>query len=110
LYLARTRSKKDGKAELTVNTQSMDGKKWPAPVVALYLGNISSQTVISQAADPDPKKHTEQMCEANFYLGEWHLLNNEEQQARMLFTRAQNECPKTFVEYTGAVSELQRLK
>ncbi len=110
LYLARTHGNSDAKTELTMNTRVMDGKKWPAPVVALYLGKADSDTVISQAADPDAQKHTEQLCEANFYVGEWHLLRKEEQQARMFLTKAQNECPKAFREYTGAVSELQRLK
>ncbi|MBF0507239.1 MAG: tetratricopeptide repeat protein [Nitrospirae bacterium] len=110
LYLARARNNSDGETELTLNTKDMDGKKWPAPVAALYLGKSDSTTVISQSVNPEQKKYKEQLCEANFFLGEWHLLHNETQQARMLFTKAQNECPKTFSEYGSAVTELQRIK
>lgn len=110
LYLARVPGNIDGKAELTLNTQSMDKIKWPAPVVALYLGKADPNTVLSQAADPDPKKLKELLCEANFYLGEWHLLRHEKQKALPLFIKAQNDCPKSFTEYSAAVSELKRLK
>ncbi len=110
LYLVRMRGNSDGKTELTSNSKALDGKKWPAPVVALYLDKADSNTVISQTADPDAKKHKEQLCEANFYVGECYLLRKEKQKARSFFTKAQKDCPKDFIEYTGAVSELQRLK
>jgi lipoprotein NlpI len=99
LYLARARSNSDGETALTLNTNGMDRKKWPARVVALYLGKADANTVTSQATDPDLKKHKEQLCEANFFLGEWHLLHNRKQQARMLFTKVQNECQQNSYEY-----------
>lgn len=110
LYLARVRDNIDGKIELTLNTSGMDTKKWPAPVVSLYLGKADPNTITSQAEDPDPEKRVEQLCEANFFLGEWHLMHRREQQARILFTKAQNDCPKHSYLYAGAVSELQRLR
>ncbi len=110
LYLARARGNSDGKTELTLNTNGMDVKKWPASVVALYLGKADSNAVTSQAADPDLKKHKEQLCEADFFLGEWHLLRNGKQQARTFFTKAHNDCPKNSYQYWSTISELQRLK
>lgn len=109
LYLARAHSSVDGKTELRLNTHSTDRKKWPAPVVAFYLGEGNPSIVTSLTADPDPKKHKEQLCEANYFLGEWHLMRNEKQKARTLFTNAQNDCPKNSFEYIGALLELQRL-
>jgi lipoprotein NlpI len=109
LFLARARDGGDSKAELTLNTNGMDERKWPGPVIALYLGNITPAEVSSQAVDSDVIKYKEQLCEANFYLGQWHLLHGESQQARTLFTQAQNDCPKNFIEYSGAVAELERL-
>lgn len=41
LFLARTRSGIDGKSGLITNTTKLDNSKWPAPVVALYLGKSS---------------------------------------------------------------------
>ena len=110
LYLARMRSGIDGKAELTSNAKALDGKKWPAPVIALYLGKADPRTVISQAADPDAKKLKNQSDEANFYVGEWYLLRNDKAQALSFFALVQKSHPNNLLEYTSAVSELQRLK
>lgn len=110
LYLARARSGNDAKEELTLNTNGSDDKKWPAPVVALYLGKSKSGTVIPLAADPDPKIHKKQLCAADFYLGEWHLLRGEKKQASMFFTEAQKDCPHNDSDYYNSVSEIRRLK
>ncbi len=45
LYLARARNGSDAREELTMNTNGMDGKKWPAPVVALYLDKTKNLSV-----------------------------------------------------------------
>jgi lipoprotein NlpI len=110
LYLARTRGGGEAKVELSSNTRGLDEKKWPAALVGLYLGKATPATVTSQAGDSNGKTREEQLCEAHFYLGAWSLLRGEKQQARTLFTQAQNDCPKNFAEYTSAMAELERLK
>ncbi len=77
LFLARARSGGDGKNEFVTNTTKRDTVKWPAPVVALYLGKGTPVAVMSGAEHPDPKTHKEQLCEANFYVGLWHLLKDD---------------------------------
>lgn len=110
LYLARERSKNDGREELARNTADMDPKQWPAAVVELYLGKSDTNSVISQTSHIYPEKSREQICEANFLIGEWYLLRNNLQQAASLFNKAQNDCPKDFYEYEAAIAELERLK
>ncbi len=110
LYLARARSGGDGKNELTLSTRNSDQKKWPTPVVALYLGEITPGKATSEAVDSDPIKSKEQLCEANFFIGEWLLLRKDKQQATILLTKAQNECPRNSLEYIASTSELRRLK
>jgi tetratricopeptide (TPR) repeat protein len=110
LYLARVNSgANDVKLELVKNT---DGTKpdWPAPVVQLYLGKSNPAAVTAAVSNADPKAHKKQMCEADFYLGEWHLITGEKENARLLFSKAESECPPNYLEYAGAVSELERLK
>ncbi|OGI39209.1 MAG: hypothetical protein A2140_04985 [Candidatus Muproteobacteria bacterium RBG_16_62_13] len=109
LYLARTRSGSDGRNELKANFGKLDATKWPAPAVALYLGKGTPATVLSGAANPDPKTRKEQLCEANFYVGQWHLLKGDRAKALTSLRAARNQCPKSFIEYTGAVYELKRL-
>jgi lipoprotein NlpI len=110
LYLARANTAvNDAKLELAANTNGIKSD-WPTPVVMLYLGKSDPRVVIAEISDADPKTHREQMCEANFYLGEWHLIKGEKEHARSLFSKAESECPPDYLEYAGAVSELERLK
>jgi lipoprotein NlpI len=51
----------------------------------------------------------EERCEAQFYLGEWHLLRRDHAAAATALRIAADTCPKTFYEYDGAIAELQRL-
>ena len=109
LYLARTRSGADGNNELTVNAASLDTAQWPAPVLALYLGKGTPQSLLTAATHPDPKIQSEQRCEAHFYLAEWHLLKNKKTEAVPLLRVAADQCPKGSLERAGAVYELKRL-
>jgi lipoprotein NlpI len=49
-------------------------------------------------------------CEAQFYIGEWHLLRGNNAAALAALQTATAACSKDFDEYTGARAELQRLK
>lgn len=110
LYLAQARSNGTGTARLKMYARGMDEEKWPAAAVELFLGKAKPAKVISQATDRDPKKNKEQLCEADFFLGEWHILRNERQKARVLLSKAEKECPRNFLEYESALSELRRLR
>jgi len=49
-------------------------------------------------------------CEADFYIGEWTLIQGDKDDASVLLQRAVDTCPKNFIEYSGAVAELRRLE
>jgi hypothetical protein len=48
----------------------IDMTAWPAPVIRLFLGQMTPTAVLAAAADPDAGKKKGQVCEANFYSGE----------------------------------------
>ena len=102
-YLARTRTGDSSAKELTANAARLKNKDWPYPVVEFYLGQRSAVEMSSAATKP------EERCEAQFYLGEWHLLRGNRTQAVESLRTAVNTCPKTFYEYDGALAELKRL-
>jgi predicted Zn-dependent protease len=109
-YLARANSgADDAKLELAANTNGIKSD-WPTPVVTLYLGKGNPVAVTAAVSNSDPKTHKEQMCEADFYLGEWHLIKGEKENARLLFSKSKSECPPDYLEYAVAVSELERLQ
>lgn len=110
LYIARKR------ASVPTAEEMLDGETrghrdggWPTPVVVLYLGRTDPDSVMAGATDRDPRRDREQRCEANFYVGEWHLLRGEQERGLALLKQAQSGCPKDFLEHEGAVAELRRL-
>jgi lipoprotein NlpI len=104
LYLARARSDDAAAAtELAANAKRLETSEWPYAVVELYLGRRTADAMLAAPATP------EERCEAQFYLGEWKLLQDDRSAALEALTAAANTCPKNFVEFTDAKVELKRL-
>jgi lipoprotein NlpI len=103
-YLARGRLEQDGAAELSASAARLKSKDWPYAVIDFYLG-LSSLAEMRAAANRPKEK-----CEAEFYTGQWHLLRGSNAEARTALQVAADACPKTYVEYSGAVAELKRLE
>ena len=72
-------------------------------MIDFYLGHRSLDELRAAAGKPGEK------CEAAFYAGEWYLLRGKKAEAGPELQIASDTCPKTFVEYFGAVAELKRL-
>ena len=102
-YLARSRAGEDAASELEANAARLKTKDWPYPVIELYLGKREPEAALSSAAKPDER------CDAHFYVGEWHVLQNNRDEAAKALQVAKDTCPKNFFEYTAAVAELKRL-
>jgi lipoprotein NlpI len=77
---------------------------WPRPVIDLFLGASSVEAMLAAAASPS------QQCEAQFYGGEWKLLQGNRAGATADLKAAVDGCPKSFIEYKGARAELARLR
>jgi len=65
-----------------------------------------SRTESTLAAAGNPSER----CEAQFYGGEWKLLQGDRAAAATALTAAADTCPKSFIEHKGAEAELQRLR
>jgi len=87
----------------------IDMTKWPAPVIRLYLGQMTPAAVLAAADDPDAITKKGQVCEANFYSGELALQQSNKENAMQLFRLAAADCPKSFIECKGANEELKAL-
>jgi len=73
-------------------------------MVELYLGRKPMQAAETAAGKPEEK------CEAQFYVGEYHLTRGAKAPATKALQTAVETCPKDFVEYRGASEGLKRLK
>lgn len=82
---------------------------WPAPVIRLYLAQLTAEAVLSAANDPDTTTKRGQVCEANFYTGELALLRGNTDDATRLFTLASSDCPLSWSEWESANAELKAM-
>jgi lipoprotein NlpI len=96
-------------SRLSEAISNIDMTGWPAPVIRLFLGQMTPAAVLAAAHDPDPVKQTGQVCEANFFSGEWALRNGGKDEARRLLLLAASDCPKSFVQWGAALEELKSL-
>ncbi|MGL9618218.1 tetratricopeptide repeat protein [Bradyrhizobium sp. U531] len=104
LHLARARTDEDA-ATTALETDATKVRiwHWPSAVVGFYLGRVAADTMLAAAGTPDDAG------EAQFYLGQWHLLRGEHAEARTALQAAAEACPPWFNEHVAAVAELQRL-
>jgi tetratricopeptide (TPR) repeat protein len=104
LYLARARAgDRDATSRMRANARGLKSTDWPFPVTELLVGKRTPQQTLSSAKSPA------EQCEAQFYIGEWHLLRRDRAAARRAWETAVDTCPKSLAEYAGAVAELKRL-
>lgn len=89
--------------------KQFDMNVWPAPVVSMFAGQVGPEVVLSRAADDDAVVQKNQVCEANFYVGELYLLQQKKNQARDYFQKAKRGCPREYIEFMGAIAELKRM-
>jgi lipoprotein NlpI len=82
-------------------------KTWPAPVIRLFAGEIKQEAVLTAADGADPTMKQAHSCEANFYGGQYALIQGQRDEAQKLFEAAAKECPHGFLEGIAATAELK---
>jgi tetratricopeptide (TPR) repeat protein len=85
--------------------RQIDMTRWPAPVIRLYLGQLTPEAVLA-AANSIPQTVEGQVCEANFYTGELALQQTRKDEAKRRFALAAADCPTWRAE---AIAELKAL-
>lgn len=92
------------------NVSSLDIRGWPKPLLRLFEDRDTADEVRNDANDgSDIKIQKNQICEANFYVGEYYILQSNEETARPLIASAAAMCPDDFIEKAAAQAELNRL-
>jgi lipoprotein NlpI len=105
LYLADARiGGQDAKKNLQNNAAGLKPVEWPFPVIELFLDRRTSADMVAVAIKPA------EQSEAQYYLGQWHLLRDHRAASIEALRKAVETCPKNFIEFAGAVAELKRLE
>jgi lipoprotein NlpI len=89
--------------------KKLDMVKWPAPLIRLFLGQLTAEAVLVAADNPNAGIKNRQVCEANFYSAELALQDGAKDEAHRLFQIAATNCPKDVVELRAAKAELKVL-
>jgi lipoprotein NlpI len=87
-----------------------DIKTWPAPLLRLYAARQLTPEAAVAASDDTNLSVTARrgrLCEINFYSAELALQKGAKDSALPLLKKAAADCPRDFVEYTGAKAELK---
>jgi lipoprotein NlpI len=87
----------------------LDMTRWPAPVIRLYLGQMTPEAVLAAADDPDADTRQRRVCEANFFIGQMALRRSAKDDAVRLFRLVASDCRKNANAWTQANAELKAL-
>ena len=104
LYLARARAgERDAMSRMRANARGLKPSDWPFPVAELLMDRRKPEPTLASAGNPVER------CQAQFYVGEWHLLRKDRAAARRALQAVADSCPKSLAESQGAAAELRRL-
>ncbi|GLH79021.1 hypothetical protein SSBR45G_39300 [Bradyrhizobium sp. SSBR45G] len=110
LWLDLARRRAGLPSDLADRAKRLDMRKWPAPIVRLFLGQETTEAVLAAANRDDPAMRTARRCEASFFAGELMLEQSRETDAMRLIDRALAECSWTSPERSVAEAEARVLR
>ena len=96
-------------SQLAQAAKQIDMTKWPAPLIRLFLGQMTPQALLATADDPNDKTKQRKVREVNFYSAELALHRHAKDEATRLFRLAATNCPQNFTERAAAHAELKAL-
>jgi lipoprotein NlpI len=105
--IAERRGKQKGVLADGKGLKDVDMNGWPAPLLAMFAGELKPDGALIAADDPNPALKEAHTCEANFYGGQYLLIQNSRDEAVKLFEAAAKDCPRGFLEGIAATAELK---
>ncbi len=93
LWLDLARRRAGQASELANEAKRLDMRKWPAPLVRLFLGRETVDGVLAAADRSGPALRGIRRCEASFFAGELMLQQSRDAEAVRLIDKALAECP-----------------
>jgi lipoprotein NlpI len=116
LHISRLRSGEND-PDIELRATGFDNTGWPGPIVKFYVGQLSASGLMDAAGDADSRGLMARRCQANFFIGEEALLQQNLSDALMRFRGARDGCRvsfasywgETFADYSEALAELKHL-
>ena len=108
LYISRARQG-DSPVRRSGPVRAADMKIWPGVIVSYYQGRRSAADVLKAAKDAEPQRQKEKESVAFFFLGQYKLLQGDEDGAADYFRKTVAVGVTTFRQYGAARRELRAL-
>jgi tetratricopeptide (TPR) repeat protein len=112
-YLALLREVADREAGATSIAQAaphLDMTTWPAPIVRMYLGQLTPDATIAEARNSDPAVRDRRVCQATLYAADLQRLAKNEADALARYRSAATLCPAGSSERIAATFALNASK
>jgi tetratricopeptide (TPR) repeat protein len=90
-YLARARSGDSDTAELRRNAADLDRSRWPWPIFAIYLGDMTREQMLDAVKTMNVENNFRD-CDVAFYLGEYLLTHRHRDEALPFLKQAAETC------------------
>ncbi len=105
-YIIRDRIFNDARVQLADDVAGTDLGVWPGPVALFFLGQLSEANLLNAAFNRNDIVRRQQMTMATFMVGQYHLLNGDDDRAADLFEQTLDQDLETWLQNTGAREEL----
>lgn len=83
---------------------------WPVPLVDLYRGRATPESVLAAATGKNDILPVDWACEADFFVGEWQIAHNDPAGGKSLLGKAVSVCGENDIERQIAEIELAKQK
>jgi lipoprotein NlpI len=110
LHVALRRGALEGMSALPTLADAFPADQWPAPVMRMLVGSGTPEAALAAAQVPQPQAYLQLQCEAQFYAGEYYLIQGDRAQARAAFEAAVATGVTEFLEWDWARRELELLR
>ena len=110
LHIAHAHLGHNDQQEFEHNSTIYLNGEWPAPLLSFFLGKTSIEDVFAKAKTGDQNTQNDNICDANFYLGEWYLENKIRDKALAAFQAAHSICKPKEVTAGFVDTELKALQ
>lgn len=110
LFVAAARSGERNAAleELKTLRPRISGSAWGNQILDFHMGKISREKLLQYAVDEE-KLSKFRLCEANYQIGQHHLIAGQTEAARLAFEAARDGCTNADEERSLSMAELARL-
>lgn len=108
-HIARSRAGRRMTPEFAGETVGVDRQQWPGVIVDLFLGAVTPDDVSVAAIEGSADMRLGRLCAADFFVGQYWILQDKPLNARDLLEQAVADCAEGSESHTAAKAELARL-